>query len=238
MERTNRKILEELTFEIFAERTLKDFDSKKFVVWAVAVMELGFETENLYILAGLDYDSTEEREEYFWKCIEELELEVEKDEGKLINKCALIIANRAIRKEIDITYALSKMVEIVWVSDYDRRYLAFYTIDEDWDSLKYDNSTRWNSDLTKENLEELILEEMKLFVQMENLKIPIEERDKSYCKKCGSLNIPVLKNKYQFKKPFNYKVWSCGICGSEKLKFKDSHEVKRIIIEDFKEKGA
>ncbi len=50
--------LEELTLEILAERALTQFDSKKLVNWAVKVLELGYESENLFVLAGLDYDTT------------------------------------------------------------------------------------------------------------------------------------------------------------------------------------
>ena len=59
----------ELTLEILAERALTQFDSKKLVDWAVKVLELGYESENLFVLAGLDNDPTEERENYFWKSI-------------------------------------------------------------------------------------------------------------------------------------------------------------------------
>ena len=62
--------LEELTLEIYAERVLTYFESKHLVVWAVNVLALGYESDNLYILAGLDNAHTEEREIYFWKSSE------------------------------------------------------------------------------------------------------------------------------------------------------------------------
>lgn len=226
--------LEELTLETLAERALTQFDSKKFVDWAVKVLELGYESENLFVLAGLDYDTTEERESYFWRSVKDLRLVVTKNEGELIENYALTIANKAIRKEIDIDYVFSQMLKIVSASEYDSRYIAFYEIDEDIDYLKYNNSTLFNSELTIENAKDFILEELKIFVQMENLKIPNQERNKCYCKTCQKLNTPITKNKFQFKKPFRYIVWSCGICGSEKLKYNNNHEVKRLIIEEFK----
>lgn len=230
--------LEEITLEILAERALTQFDSNKFVDWAVKVLELGYQSENLLILAGLDFDSTEEREEYFWKSVNDLKLEVEKSEDKLIEKYALTIANKAIRNEISIDYAFSQMLKIVSASEYDNRYIAFYEIDENLDYLKYDNSVLFNSGLTLENSKDFIMEEMKIFVQMENLKISQEDRDKCYCETCKNLNTPITKNKYQLKKPFKYMVWSCGLCGSEKLKFNNNHEVKKIIIEKFKKNYA
>ena len=44
--------LEALTTNIFAEKILTQFDSKKYIDWAINVMELGYESENLFILAG------------------------------------------------------------------------------------------------------------------------------------------------------------------------------------------
>ncbi|QIH32769.1 hypothetical protein [Sphingobacterium sp. DR205] len=43
--------LEELTLEIYAERALTYFESKHLVAWAVNVLTLGYESDNLYVLA-------------------------------------------------------------------------------------------------------------------------------------------------------------------------------------------
>ena len=100
--------------------------------------------------------------------------------------------------------------------------------------MKYNNSTLFNTGLTLENSEEFILEEMKIFIEMEDLNIPREQRNKCYCETCKSLNNPVTKNKFQLKKPFRYTVLACGVCGSDKLKFSSNHDVKRRIIEQSK----
>lgn len=230
--------LQELTLNILAERILTQFDSKKLVDWAVQVLELGFENENLYILAGLDFESTEEREKYFWESLKDLKIDVEKDEEKLIENYALTIAKKVINNEIEIDFAFNQMLRIVSASEYDQKYIAFFEIDEDLDYLRYNNSAIFNSGLTKYNSKEYILEEFKIFVEMETLKIPFEAQRKCYCEKCKNLNVPITKNKYQFKKPFKYLVWSCGLCGSSKLKYNSNHEVKRMIIEEFKKNYA
>src|SRR5690606_18443321 len=158
----------------------------------------------------------------------------EKSDQELIEKYAMIIARKAINNEIGIDYAFSQMRKIVSATEYDTRYIAFYEIDEELDYLTYNNSRLFNSGLTIENSKDFILEEFKIFVQMEDLKIPLEERNKCYCEKCKNLNIPITKNKFQFEKPFRYMVWACQICGSEKLKFYNNHDVKRMIIDKYK----
>ncbi|MFV0225445.1 hypothetical protein OBJ96_10150 [Empedobacter falsenii] len=230
--------LQELTLNIFAERILTTFDSKKLVNWAVEVILLGYESENLYLLAGLDFESTEEREKYFIESLKDLQIEIETDEEKLIENYAITLSKKVVEKEVDIDYGFKQMLKIVTACDYDEKYIPFFEIDEDLDYLRYDNNTIFNYGLTLENYKEFILEEFKIFLEMETLKIPSEERKKCYCEKCNKLNIPITKRKYQLKKPFKFLTWSCGLCGSTKLKFNNNHEVKKLIIKEFKKNYA
>jgi len=227
--------LEELTLEILAERLLTEFNSKKLVDWAVSALQLGYESENLFILAGLYHDLTEEREKYFWKAVEDLNIEIEKTKDELIHSYALTIAHRAIKKEIGTDYALGRMLKIVYALDYDYRYISFFEISEDLDYIRYDNSFWITSGLTAENSKEFILEEFEIFTAMEHLMIPSQERDKCYCEHCKQLNTPITKTRFQLKKPFKCLVWSCGFCRSEKLIFHNRHEVKKMIIESFRQ---
>ncbi|WP_293914531.1 MULTISPECIES: hypothetical protein [unclassified Sphingobacterium] len=228
--------LDELTLELLAERALAPFDSKGLVNWAVCVLELGYESENLFILAGLDFENTEEREKYFLKSIADLKLDVVQPDDELIEKYAMTIAKRAITGKISIEYAFDQMVKIEMATEYDIKYRAFYEIDEDLDYLKYDNSTLFNAGLTIENSKEFILKEFEFFVKMESLKIPQEEQNKVYCEKCKKLTIPATKIKYQLRRPFKYKVWACGFCGYQNIKFSNDHKVKRLLIEEYERK--
>lgn len=225
----------ELTLEVLGEKLLTQFDSKKFVEWAVSTLKLGCESENLFILAGLDDEPTEEREKYFWKSVQDLHIEVNRTKDELIYCYALMIAGKAINKEIGIDYAFSQMLKVVYASDYEYHYLPFFDINEDLEYIKYDNSAWITSGLTAENSKEFILEEFKVFVEMERLMIPREERDKCYCERCKRLNIPFTKTKYQFRYPFKSLVWGCGFCRSDKLIFNSRYEVKRMIIEAFQQ---
>ncbi len=61
--------VKEETYKLLAQRLLTYFDSKKFVDWAMILLQNGYESESLIILAGLDNDTTEVREKYFWQTI-------------------------------------------------------------------------------------------------------------------------------------------------------------------------
>ena len=228
--------LDELTLELLAERALAPFDSKGLVNWAVCVLELGYESENLFILAGLDFETTEEREKYFLKSIVDLKLDVVKPDDELIENYAMTIAKRAITGTISIEYAFSQMVKIERVTEYDIKYKAFYEIDEDLDYLKYDNSTLFNTGLTIENSKEYILKEFEFFLKMKSLKISPEDQNKVYCEKCRKLTVAATKIKYQLRYPFKYLVWTCGFCVSQNIKFSNDHKVKRLLIEEYERK--
>ena len=83
--------MEELTLEILGERTCLPFDSKNLVDWAVNVLTLGYESENLVILAGLDFDTTEIREKYFWKSVEDLQIDTDRSDEEILEKYAFMI---------------------------------------------------------------------------------------------------------------------------------------------------
>ncbi len=226
--------LEEITLEILAQRALTHFDSKKLVDWAVKVLELGYESDNIFILAGLDFEETKDREKYFWKSIEDLKLDFPKNENELIESYAFIIANKAVRNEVTIEFAFDEMLKVVLASDYDSRYMPFFEIEEDLDYLRFDNLTIFNSDISLENKDKFIREEFEIFVEMEKLKIPKDQRNKCYCQNCQRLIKPVIKTKFQFKRPFKYGAWSCESCKSENIIFSSDHKVKRKVIDEYK----
>ncbi|RLJ69562.1 hypothetical protein [Pedobacter alluvionis] len=89
-----------------------------------------------------------------------------------------MIAGKAIKKEIGIDYAFSQMFKIVYASDYEYRYPPFFNINEDLDYIKYDHSVWITSGLTAENSKEFILEEFKIFVEMERLMIRTAQGNK------------------------------------------------------------
>src|SRR5690606_18911800 len=131
--------LQELTLNILAERILTTFDSKKLVNWAVDVILLGYGSENLYVLAGLDFESTEEREKYFIESLKDLQIGIETDEEKLIENYAITLTKKVVEKVVDIDYGFKQMLKIVTASEYDQKYISFFEIEEDLDYLRYDN---------------------------------------------------------------------------------------------------
>ena len=226
--------IQEETYRILGERLITNFNSKKLVDWALMLVENGYESENLIILAGLYNDSTEEIEKYFWKTIEDLKINTNKPDEELIEIYALQLVEDVIAGRINPLNGLALMQDVIQATDYSNRFVQFYDLDEDLDYLQYEGKPLYNSGLNSNNKEEFVLEEFKIFLEMENLQIESDIREKSYCPKCGQFEKAILKTKYQFRKPFKYQIWVCGNCGSAKLEHFSSQIVKRKLIDRIK----
>ena len=228
--------VQEITYQLLAEKSLTYFDSQKYVDWAVALLENGFESESLIILAGLDSYGTEEKEKYFWKSVDELNIKIEKQDFELIEDYAIFVAKQVVEGKINPMTGLNKMVNIVCATDYSSEYITFYELEEDIDSLNYSGTAIFNTGLILENKEEYVKEEFKLFLEMKELQIDKVLKDKSYCLKCNKFELPILRTKYQLKKPYKYQIWTCKNCGSNKLEHSNNHNTKKRIIEMSKKK--
>lgn len=226
--------VKEETYKLLAQRLFTHFESKKMIEWAILLMQNGYESESLIILAGLDSDTTEEREKYFWQSVSELKLDINISDFELIDIYAIYIAKSVVDQQMNSYTGLSVMQDIVRKTDYSKRYIQFYELEEDLDYLKYDNRAIFNSELSLANAEDFIKKEFELFLEAERLKIDDETREMSFCQKCNIISKPKLKSKFRFHKPHRIQIWICGNCGSEKLDHFSSQIGKEIIMKEIK----
>ncbi|MFC6267829.1 hypothetical protein [Frigoriflavimonas asaccharolytica] len=222
--------VQEETNKILAQRVLSHFDSKKLIDWAIMLMGKGFDSESLIILAGLNSDTTEEREQYFWQTIDELGLDINRTDFELIENYAIYVAESVVNKKIAPKDGLTIMQDIVRSTDYSKRYVQFYEIDEDLDYLKYDNHTIFNSGLTLKNADKYITREFELFLETEKYKIDDKTRELAYCKSCDKIEKPKLKNIRNWFGKVKYQTWVCGLCESKSILHFSSQKGKEIIL--------
>ena len=202
------------TYKILALRKFKYFDSKMLVDWAVLLLQNGYDSESLTILAGLDNEQTEVRENYFWNSIQELDLNLNKTESEIIDVYAKDIAKKVIEGKLNPIKGLSIMSEIVVLSDYSGKYIHFYEVEDDISNLKHDNSTIFNHNLNHNNINSFLIKEFQLFLEMEQLHIKDEIRNSSICQNCNSIQETTLKTKKNFFGKPKYNYWVCSNCGS------------------------
>jgi hypothetical protein len=227
--------LQEEIYRILGQRLLDEFNSIKLVEWAVNAMKMGYDSESLVILAGLDYESTEEREEYFWKSIKELNLDIQTEESELISYYANYVACEVLNRSISPLSGLKKMNALCQTTEYDSKYIQFYEISEDLDYLNYGSHPPiYNQGITKENTEQFIIREFELFLECEELGIDHETREMAFCNNCKKITTPELKTKYQLKRPFTYQVFVCQNCHSNKIDSFASQAGKEKILNRIK----
>lgn len=225
-----RSFVQAETYKILAQRELSHFDSKKLIDWAIMLMHKGFDSESLIILAGLDSDTTEEREQYFWQTIDELGLNVNRNDFELIEDYAKYVAESVVNKRIAPMDGLTIMQNIVRSTDYSKKYVQFYEINEDLDYLKYDNHTIFNSGFTLKNADSFITREFELFLETEKYNIDDKTRELAYCKSCDKIEKPKLKSVRNWIGKVKYQTWVCGLCESKDILHFSSQKGKEIIM--------
>lgn len=225
--------IKEQTYYIIADRIIGKDDSKIYVDWAVEMILIGHETENILILAGLDDSDTEEREMYFQEALNDLEIEYPYNNMELINMYSINLANKVILKQISPQIGLDKMTELFHTSDYSNKFSAFTVLSEDIDCIRHSGQPLFNSGLRDGNIDKFIVNEFRLFIETQELedKSLIE---KAKCKKCGALIKPELKLKWSWRKFKRLNYNCCPKCSSLQLVLGNSQEGKRIIIDEIK----
>lgn len=218
-----------LTYKILGQKLLNWYNSKVLVDWAVALMQNGFDSESLVILAGLDNSDTEEREKYFWKSVQELNINVDKKEIDLIGFYVDYLVDEVLAGNVPPKFALKQMCDVVIKTDYNPKYMDFYMLDVEIDSIEYDGNRIFASDLNKKNTDEYILNEFKLFKKILNNNYS-DYYSKAICNNCNQIMTPKLATKYQLKKPFSYQAWVCKYCKSQNIDTFSSQKGKEKII--------
>ena len=205
------------------------------VEWAVNAIELGYDSESLIILAGLDYDSTEEREKYFWQSIEELKLDVKKEEHELIIDYAKYVSNAVLDKLISPISGLKKMNVICRSTEYDSKYIQFYELEEDLEYLNYgEHPPIYNPKITIKDADEFIVREFELFLECDRIGVTRELLEKSIYNNCGEITKAKFKTKFQLKKPFKYQEFVCNNCGSNQIDSIKSQIGKEKLLKKIK----
>lgn len=180
----NSNLQQEVDF-LLARQYIAGFNGKKYTDWAISLMQQGYQSMNLDILAGLDDNDRTSIERYFKQSTEDLQLNINKDKEQLLLNYTFVVARRVIDGRIKPQAGLAVMEEIrnqIYGYDFTKIDLIQFSYLAN-DANEMDDYIMSYNGLTKENLDEVIIEEMKMFLIAKSL--PIENiRDLIYCNKC------------------------------------------------------
>lgn len=102
--------IQEEIYQILGQKLSDGFDSEKLVDWAIKLLMSKYESESLWILAGLNSDSIEGIEKYFWDAIEELGIDLKKETSDVTY--AKYVAKSVLINKIKPKDGLNEMIKI------------------------------------------------------------------------------------------------------------------------------
>jgi hypothetical protein len=151
-----------LTNQVIAYSEVPEFDTNCCVDWAIEMIELGYNSENILMLAGLGKPTNYfETIAYLNKALAELGLQPKTGEDGTISYCSYIISN--IANGIDVKTNLNRIDKLYFEFTYPDAIYDFYLLWWAWADLDYDKNaypTYW-ADATIHNIEHLVINAAK-----------------------------------------------------------------------------
>lgn len=203
-----KKAIEAISYDKYG--TSKD----KLIDFALYLLDHGIESENIFILAGLQNDPDYEIKNYFDTVLNELKIEITEDE-EIHLFYAKSIAKQVITKEITIYEAIRKFEDLYYQTDYHPYYQEYVDFTDAIDLLK--ENTYLIEGLNENNIEAYTIRAFELFLEIHRTNLPKDIFEYYYCQSCYAKIYPLQQKKFKI---FPYKKYiqlACPLCNSNKL---------------------
>lgn len=154
-----------LTFKVVAFEEIEGVDPNDAIDWAIEMIELGFESRTLYVLASLEKPANFfEIVGYVKQAVKEIGLEMKVGKEAVLSYAAYYVLQIAkainVRKNLTELYVLSQSIE------YEDSIYDFYLLFWAWDDLDYEdsgNNQYWNGS-TRQNIEDITINEARKWI--------------------------------------------------------------------------
>lgn len=186
-------------------------DTSMYVDFAFYLLDNNIESKNIYILAGLENDSYDDKIHYFKKILEELQINIPENE-RIDFPYAKGIARQVLNDKIDPVTAVYTFVKLYTQTE-DSRYLEFLEISDGIDLLE--EGYKLVPDMDKDNCNEYIKHAFELFLIFAELELPENFYKQRYCKKCLKRVSPIKKIKRHGLFGKKYTIEVCPECGAD-----------------------
>jgi hypothetical protein len=152
------------TAAIWGLRTMKECHSGDYIAWAVGLLESGFDSRHLRILAGLDGNaSLFETEDYFARTNRELGLSVPSKE-EAIRAYSVHIAEQIVDARLSPRDGVKRLFNLCTACDYPPYLSIWFALDDACDHLEYGSEPFTYPGLSEENLRETVIKEARKFI--------------------------------------------------------------------------
>jgi len=207
----------------------------EYVQWALFLLDNHIQSENIYILAGLDSGSSGEMRLYFQKVLEELNLGPE-DFQNLDVVYARRIARQAADGETDPVEAAKTLEQLCIRTDLNPLYSEFLEISDGIGLLRegYEPVQGMN----EENHREYIRHACELFLIFSELEVPEGFYEQGYCRECHQRVTP--RNTVNWDDLLGKKIaeQTCPECGAKAFYWTRYNQGKDLYLKEIGRDGA
>ena len=149
-------LISPLTYKVVAYQSVPDYDMDECVDWAIEMIELGYDTENLIILAGLtkrvNYFETGK---FLQATISELGLKLKPADDGIVSYSSYYIMQ--IANGVNVRQNLKILSNYVMDVGYHSSVYDFLNLHWAWDAMEWNDGQQWYwPDATLDNIESLI----------------------------------------------------------------------------------
>ena len=149
------------TFKILMEKSFNSDIDETWINWAMEMMEVGFENENLFILAGISKPYNQfELQDLTTKILTELNLEFTNQNLVIKNYVYYLISNSIYKTETYLE-TLLELKNICIELNLEHNYMNFYLLYFAKDDLVEQEYQHYWNDANRENIDEIITENYK-----------------------------------------------------------------------------
>ena len=160
--------------------------------FALQLLDKKIETENIYILAGLNKNEYWEIKSYFEKILAEFNIAINIFDEQLAHKYVLSVANEVISGEKSAKEAVYELSSYCWkIFQHDNAvYNRYFNLCESIDLME-DNLIIIPG-IENNDIEKYFQRHFQLVIEAKNIDIPQDIYEQAYCKKCKKRIKPQL----------------------------------------------
>jgi hypothetical protein len=141
--------IKDIRIKIFARECMGIVTDEEYVEWAMKELLSGNESYSILILAGLVKPLNRfEINDYKEKSKKELGIEI--DNASIVHDYARLLARLKLDGKIDSKTITHEMIEILKYTDYDKKYYAWFNIDEFFDDYYIISKNSIDEEIDKE----------------------------------------------------------------------------------------
>lgn len=167
-------MISDLTYKMVAYPDLENINGDECIQWAIEMLQLGYETPSLLIVAGLPKSPNQwELHSYLKAALTELGLQEKAGEAATLSYSAYHIIKIAERQEVKRNLAM--MYEFCLRRDYDKLIFDFYLLYWAWQDLDYETVQHYWEGANRNNIEQIVVEKAKKWVVVHKERYALQQ---------------------------------------------------------------